>query len=66
MRCSVKHTNPLDDDTPWTFMGSRFETPDIIKDSMKQLMRDWINSLPDDDLTKILAQSLPMAPGWEL
>lgn len=58
--------NPLEDDSRWTVMSSRFEMPEFITDAYKQMFREWFASLPEDSPARALAQHLPMAPGWEL
>jgi hypothetical protein len=56
--------NPLDDDSRWTVIGYRFDTPDFIRDGMRCMMRDFVNSLPVDDPARLLWAVLPQAPGW--
>lgn len=58
--------NPLDDDSRWTFVGSRFDTPDFIRNGMRGIMRDYVNSLPIDDPARLLWTALPQAPGWSI
>lgn len=58
--------NPLDDDSPWTLMGARFQTDDFVRDEMRRMMRDFVNSLPVDDPARLLWAILPEAPGWSI
>lgn len=58
--------DPFNDDSRWTVMSARFETPDIIRDAMRRMMRDHVNSLPVDDLARLLWAVLPEAPGWSI
>jgi hypothetical protein len=57
-------TNPLEDESRWTLMGSRFETPDFIREAMNRMMAEFIESLPVDDPARQLWNVLPKAPGW--
>ena len=59
-------SDPFDDDSRWTILSSRFETPDIIRDEMRRMMRDFVNSLPVDDPARLLWAALPEAPGWSI
>ncbi len=54
----------LNDDSRWTLLGSRFETPDFIRDEMRRMMRAFVNSLPVDDTARLLWAVLPAPPGW--
>lgn len=56
----------LNDTSRWTLMASRFETSDFVRDAMKQMMSEWLATLPPDDPAKLLWAVLPQAPGWEI
>ena len=56
----------FDDDSRWTLVGSRFETPTFIRDEMRRMMRDFVNSLPVDDPARLLWATLPEPPGWSI
>jgi hypothetical protein len=55
----------FDDDTLWTFPGSR-EIPGFVRDEMRRMMRDFVNSLPVDDPARLLWATLPEPPGWSI
>ena len=57
-------SDPFDDDSRWTILSARFDTPDSIRDGMRSLMRDFVDSLPVDDPARLLWAVLPQAPGW--
>lgn len=57
-------SNPFDDGSRWTLASSRFDTPDFIRDEMRRMMRDFVNSLPADNPARLLWAVLPEAPGW--
>lgn len=59
-------SNPFDDGSRWTLMSSRFDTPNVIRDEMRRMMRDFVNSLPVDDPARLLWAVLPEAPGWSI
>ncbi len=65
--CSIR-TIPtmsfVDDDSRWALMSSRFETPDFIRDEMRCMMRDFVNSLPVDSSARLMWAVLPEPPGW--
>jgi hypothetical protein len=59
-------SNPFDDNSQWTLLSQRFETPDFVRDEMRRMMRDFVNSLPVDDPARLLWAVLPEAPGWSI
>lgn len=58
--------NPFDDDSRFALLTQRFETPDFIRDELRGMMRDLVNSLPVDDPARLLWAVLPEAPGWSI
>jgi hypothetical protein len=58
--------SPLEDESRWTLLSARFDTPDFIRGEMRRLMRDFVNSLPVDDPARLLWAILPEAPGWSI
>jgi len=58
--------NPFDDGSRWTLLSARFDTPDFIRNEMRRMMRDHVNSLPVDDPARLLWAVLPEAPGWSI
>ena len=58
--------DPLADESRWTLLSQRFDTPDFIRDGMRRMMRDFVNSLPVDDPVRLLWAVLPEAPGWSI
>jgi hypothetical protein len=57
---------PLDDDSRWVMLGQRFETPDFIRDEMRRMMRELVESSPVDSPARLLWAVLPEAPGWSI
>lgn len=59
-------TNPLEDESRWTVMGSRFEMPKFLKDEIDRMMEEFIESLPVDHPARLLYYMLPKSPfGWD-
>lgn len=54
-------SNPFDE-----LMSQRFKTDDFIRDEMRAMMRDFVNSLPVDDPARLLWAVLPEPPGWSI
>lgn len=54
--------NPFDDTSPFTLLGSRFETPAVIRDGLNAMVEEWVNSLPADDPARLLWAVLPKPP----
>lgn len=54
--------SPFDDDSRWTLMSSRFETPQFIRDGLDAMMADFVASLPPDDPAATLWRLLPKYP----
>lgn len=59
-------SNPFEDESRWTVLSARFDTPDFIRDEMRRMMRDFVNSLPVDDPARLLWAVLPEPPGWSI
>jgi hypothetical protein len=58
--------NPFEDDGRWMILSARFDTSELIRDEMRRMMRDFVNSLPVDSPARLLWAVLPQAPGWGL
>lgn len=58
--------DPLEDDSRWAILSSRFETADFIRDEMRRMMREFVESLPVDSPARLLWAVLPEAPGWSI
>lgn len=57
-------TDFLNDQSRWTVLASRMETPQIIRDTLDKMMTEFIASLPKDSPALALWRSLPK-PGAE-
>ena len=55
-------TNPLEDDSRWTILSSRFETDSLAKQMLDEMMEEWVESLPVDDPARLLYHMLPKPP----
>lgn len=55
-------TNFLDDDSRWTVLSARMETPDFVRRTMADLMADFVASLPEGSPALALWRSLPRPP----
>lgn len=51
--------NPINDDSRWTVLSARFETPPFIVDSMKTLLREAYG----DELADALEATIPPPHG---
>lgn len=59
-------SNPLDDTSRWTMLNARREMPEFIRDGMRDMMHDFLRSLPADAPARLVWAALPQAPGWEI
>jgi hypothetical protein len=53
-------------DIGWALLSARFDTPDFIRDEMRRMLRDFVNSLPVDDPARLLWAVLSEPPGWSI
>lgn len=56
---------PWDDESLWITASSRFDNS-LARDIMRNLMRDYLTSLPANDPARRLWAALPQARGWEI
>jgi hypothetical protein len=56
-------SNPFEDDSRWTLMGSRFDNSDLHQ-MFNEMFEEWVESLPVDDPARLLHYMLPKPPGY--
>jgi hypothetical protein len=53
--------NPLEDDSRWALLGSRFETDGPLRQMVDEMFEEWVESLPPDNPARLLYYMLPKA-----
>jgi hypothetical protein len=58
-------SNPLEDDSRWTVLSSRFATDGPLHKMFNEMFEEWAESLPVDDPARLLHYMLPKPPGYD-
>lgn len=54
--------DPLEDDSRWVMLNSRFDTDTPMHRWFDEMFEDWVQSLPADSPARLLHDALPKPP----
>lgn len=50
--------DPLEDESRWTILSSRFETDGLLRQMFDEMFEDWVRSLPAGSSARLLWEEL--------